>query len=166
MSEKSVIKAYNTPEEYIINQSVERQDALNHLRAVIKANLPNGFEETIQYNMVGYVVPHSIYPKGYHVNPKEPLPFLAFANQKGFIALYHIGIYADKNLQEWFEKSYSLLGIGKLDMGKSCIRFKNISKIPYELIGELCTKISVDEYIEIYEKIRLIDNVTQGRQTV
>jgi len=113
--------------------------------------LPEGFQETIQYGMIGYVVPHTLYPKGYHVNPKEPLPFIALANQKGYVAFYHLGIYADKLLHEWFAKSYELLNIGKLDMGKSCIRFKKIDKIPFDLVGELCSKLTVEEYIKAYE---------------
>ena len=90
----------------------------------------------------------------YHVNPKEPLPFMGFANQKGYIALYHMGIYTDRSLLDWFQKCYVDLNIGKLDMGKSCIRFKRIDKIPLELIGELCSKMSVDTYVRIYEANR------------
>lgn len=114
-------------------------------------NLPIGYEEIIQYGMIGYVVPHAIYPEGYNVNPKEPLPFIGLGNQKAYISLYHMGIYADRLLLEWFVKSYEELNIGKLDMGKSCIRFKKIDKIPLELIGELCSKMSVESYVSIYE---------------
>ena len=140
-----------TPEDYIKYQPIERQIALKSLRKTILDNLPSGFKEMIQYGMIGYVVPHEIYPMGYHVNSKEPLPFMALANQKGYIALYHMGIYADRSLLDWFKKSYEDLNIGKLDMGKSCIRFKRIDKIPLELIGELCSKLSVDTYVSIYE---------------
>jgi hypothetical protein len=149
--EKPVQSQIDTAESYIIIHPIERQEALEKLRQVIKINLPEGFQETIQYGMIGYVVPHTLYPKGYHVNPKEPLPFIALANQKGYIAFYHLGIYADKSLLDWFVKSYESLNIGKLDMGKSCIRFKKIDKIPLELIGELCSKLSVKDYIKIYE---------------
>ncbi len=141
-----------TPEDYINQQPLERQNALKELRQTILDNLPKGFQEVIQYGMIGYIVPHEIFPEGYHVNPKEPLPFLGLANQKGYIALYHLGIYADKMLMEWFVKTYEALNIGKLDMGKSCIRLKNMDKIPMELIGELCEKMSVEEYISVYEK--------------
>ena len=147
-------KLYNTPEEYVLNQPVERQEILEKMRQIIKSNLPAGFFETIQYGMISYVVPHVLYPAGYHVNPKEPLPFLALANQKGYIALYHMGIYINDAMMKWFTESYTGLNIGKLDMGKSCIRFKNMDKIPYELIGELCSKISVEEYLRLYERNR------------
>lgn len=141
-----------TPNDYIIQQPLERQTPLKELRQTILDNLPKGFKEVIQYGMIGYVVPHEIFPYGYHVNPKEPLPFMGLANHKGFIAIYHLGIYADKSLMEWFIKSYEALNIGKLDMGKSCIRLKKLNKIPLELIGELCRKMSVEDYISIYVK--------------
>jgi hypothetical protein len=149
--EKPEQRQIDTAESYIAIQPVERQVELEKLRQVIKINLPEGFQETIQYGMIGYVVPHTLYPKGYHVNPKEPLPFIALANQKGYIAFYHLGIYADKSMLDWFVKSYEALNIGKLDMGKSCIRYKKMDKIPLELIGELCSKLSVKDYIKIYE---------------
>ncbi|PKM85730.1 MAG: hypothetical protein CVU86_01355 [Firmicutes bacterium HGW-Firmicutes-11] len=152
-SEKASIY-YSTPEEYIKLQPQERQAALASLRQIIKSNLPIGFEETIQYGMIGFVVPHTIYPQGYRVDPKEPLPFLGLANQKGYIALYHMGLYADKPLMDWFVASYEALNIGKLDMGKSCIRFKKMEQIPYDLVGELCTKISVESYVHLYESNR------------
>lgn len=152
MAEEIKIEQLNTPEDYVKSQPLERREALDCLRQVIRMNLPEGFQETIQYGMIGYVVPHTLYPKGYHANPKEPLPYITLANQKGFIALYHLGIYADKALFEWFVKSYEALKIGKLDMGKSCIRFKKIDKVPFDLIGELCAKLSVEEYVYIYEE--------------
>jgi len=123
-----------------------------NLRKVILENLPKGFEETMSYGMVGYVVPHSIYPKGYHPNPKFPIPFMHLANQKNSINLYHNGIYADKKLLDWFLEKYPEHTSLKLDMGKSCVRFKKMDKIPYKLIGELISKISVEEWIDIYEK--------------
>jgi len=148
---KPVQKQIDTAESYIAIQPVERQAALEKLRQAIKMNLPEGFQETIQYGMIGYVVPHTLYPNGYHVNPKEPLPFIALANQKGHIALYHLGIYAEQSLLDWFIKSYEALSIGKLDMGKSCIRFKKMGNIPFDLVGQLCAKITVEAYIEMYE---------------
>lgn len=140
-----------TPEDYINQQPIERQEALNSLRQTILGSLPQGFQEVMQYGMIGYVVPHEIYPQGYHVNPKDPLPFIGLANQKGFIAIYHMGMYADKSLSEWFVTSYEGLHIGKLDMGKSCIRFKKIDKIPLSLISQLCSRMSVESYVNIYE---------------
>ena len=145
---------FKNPDEYIMMQIEERREYLSKIRSVINDNLPNGYEEGIQYGMISYFVPHSIYPSGYHVNHKEPLPFISLGNQKGHIALYHSGIYMDSELLNWFKMEYEKLDIGKLDMGKSCIRFKKMDKIPYELIGVLCTKISVDDFIKMYEKTR------------
>jgi hypothetical protein len=140
-----------SPEDYINQAPSERQTALTTLRQVIKNHLPKGFEEGIQYGMIGYYVPHHIYPDGYHCNPKEPLPFMSFASQKNSVNLYHSGIYAKPQLHDWFVTEYPKHCSRKLDMGKSCIRFKKIDDIPFDLIGELCTKLSVDEWIEIYE---------------
>jgi hypothetical protein len=145
------IKA-ETPEEYIEMIPEDRKEAIRLLRKVILENIPSGFQEVIGYGMIGYVVPHSIYPKGYHSTPKLPLPFINLASQKNFIALYHMGIYTRKELLTWFTEKYTEQTKLKLDMGKSCIRFKNIDKIPYELIGELVSKVSVSEWIYYYEK--------------
>jgi len=130
----------------------DRKPAFSRLRTVILENLPAGFEETISYKMPSYVVPHSIYPDGYHCDPEVPLPFISIASQMHFIGLYHMGIYADPKLLSWFQSAYTDLNIGKLDMGKSCIRMKRLENIPYNLIGELVGKISVESWIETYEK--------------
>lgn len=140
-----------TPEEYISQVPIERQDTLKKLRATISEHLPSGFEEGIQYNMIGYYVPHDLYPGGYHCTPKEPLPFMSFASQKNSINLYHSGIYAVPELNQWFVKEYPKHCKTKLDMGKSCIRFKKLDDIPFKLIGELCTKLTPQEWIDIYE---------------
>ncbi len=140
-----------TPEEYIAQIPEERKAIVEKLRVTIKDNLPKGFEEGINYKMLGYYVPHSKYPDGYHCNPKDPLPFMNVASQKNSINLYHSGIYAKKELYDWFVNEYPKHSKRKLDMGKSCIRFKKIEEIPYDLIAELCTKMTVDEWIEIYE---------------
>lgn len=145
-----VIKS-NSPEAYISQLPQERQKPLEKLRFIILKNLPKGFTEGMQYGMISYFVPHTIYPNGYHCKPSEPLPFLSFASQKNSINLYHLGIYANQNLYNWFVNEYPKHTNLKLDMGKSCIRFKKINKIPYDLIAALCTKISVDEWIKIYE---------------
>ena len=121
------------------------------LRNVILENLPAGYEETIVYNMIGYVVPHSLYPGGYHVNPEIPLPFINIASQKRFIAVYHMGIYADKSLLDWFKSEYPKYSKVKLDMGKSCIRFKKTDQIPFNLIAELVKKITPEAWIKTYE---------------
>jgi uncharacterized protein YdhG (YjbR/CyaY superfamily) len=138
--------------EYIDNLPDERKRVIKKLRKTVIDNLPKGFDEIINYGMIGYVVPHKIYPAGYHCNPKEPLPFLNIASQKNFVAIYHMGIYTDKKLLNWFVGEYSKHSSGKLDMGKSCIRFKNIEKIPYKLIGKLVRKITPNEWIKMYEK--------------
>ncbi|BFP40685.1 DUF1801 domain-containing protein [Flavobacteriaceae bacterium GF1] len=142
----------NTVEEYITKVPKERTAAISKLRDTVKNNLPKGFEEGISYKMIGYFVPHSIYPHGYHCDPKLPLPFINIASQKNFVALYHSGIYADKNLLDWFVGEYPKYVKTKLDMGKSCIRFKKVENIPYPLIGELCQKMTLEDWITLYEK--------------
>ncbi len=140
-----------TPEEYVSEIADDKHEAFIQLRKTILENLPRGFEEEMSYGMIGYVVPFSIYPKGYHTKDKLPLPFLALAAQKNFIALYHMGIYANQSLLKWFTEEYPKHSKLKLDMGKSCIRFKHVSQIPYALIGELVKKMEVDEWINLYE---------------
>jgi uncharacterized protein YdhG (YjbR/CyaY superfamily) len=141
-----------TVDEYFEKVPEERQEALQSLRKVILENIPGGFEEALSYGMPSYVVPHSLYPAGYHAKPEEPLPFISIASQKHFVAVYHMGVYAFPEILAWFKQEYPKHVKGKLDMGKSCIRFSNVKTIPYELIGELCTKISVREWIEAYEE--------------
>ena len=141
-----------TPEQYLSELPEDRKEAMLKLRNAIKENLPQGFEEVISYGMLGYVVPHSIYPSGYHCDPKLPLPFINLASQKNFIALYHMGIYANKNLESWFVSEYPKHVKTKLDIGKSCIRFKKMDDIPFDFIGELAAKLSVEDWISIYEK--------------
>lgn len=140
-----------SPDVYMNQLPAERRDPMDKLRNVILGNLPPGFSETINYGMIGYVVPHSVYSKGYHADPKQPLPFINIASQKNHIALYHMGLYNDKNLLDWFLKEYSKYSKTKPDMGKSCLRFKKPFLIPYPLIGELATKVSVEEWINRYE---------------
>jgi uncharacterized protein YdhG (YjbR/CyaY superfamily) len=142
-----------TPDEYIDSLPEDRKAAVKELRKVILKNLPKGFKECISYGMLGYVVPHSLYPKGYHCDPKLPLPFLAFASQKNFIAVYHMGIYGDPKLLKWFTDEYPKHCKAKLDMGKSCMRFKKPDQIPYKLIGELASKITPEKWVEVYEKL-------------
>ncbi|HMU47660.1 MAG TPA: DUF1801 domain-containing protein [Chitinophagaceae bacterium] len=143
-----------TPEAYIAELPEERQKAVAQLRKEIKKNLPKGFKEGMGYGMMGWSVPHSLYPSGYHCDPKQPLPFMSLASQKNYISVYHMGVYAENKLGQWFAKEYEKLNIGKLDMGKCCIRFKNIEKIPYKLIGELASKITPQEWINHYEKYK------------
>jgi hypothetical protein len=140
-----------TPTAYYESLPEDRKEPMRLLRETILSNLPKGFEESMGWGMVNFVVPHRLYPAGYHCDPKQPLPFIAIASQKNFIALYHMGIYAQPDLLNWFTASYAAQVPGKLDMGKSCIRFKKPAQIPYALIGELCTKMSPEEWIEVYE---------------
>lgn len=146
----------NTPvatvSEYLKNIPADQKEAFEKTRKSILATLPEGLEECISYNMLGYVVPHSAYPAGYHVTPELPLPFIALAYQKNSINLYHMGIYAKPELLEWFQSARKKRSKYKLDMGKSCIRMKHYNDIPYDLIEELVGKMSMKERIEIYEK--------------
>ena len=142
----------DSPEDYIVQLPEERQKVVSKIRQTLLENLPKGFEEQMSYGMLGYVVPHSKYPDGYHCDPKLPLPFINLASQKNYVALYHSGIYANAELYDWFVAEYPKHCKRKLDMGKSCIRFKAMDDIPYQLIGELCTKMTVDEWIALYEK--------------
>lgn len=142
-----------TPDDYFATVPDDRKKAMNELRKVIKKNLPKGFSESIGYGMVGWGVPHSLYPAGYHCDPKQPLPFIGLASQKNFIAVYHMGIYAHPETLKWFTAEYQKHSKTKLDMGKSCLRFKKPENIPFELIGELCTKITPKQWIEIYESV-------------
>ena len=137
--------------QYLELLPTDRQEALTKLITLAESNLPNGFEAIIQYKMPSFVVPKSIYPAGYHCTPTEPLPFISFASQKNFIAIYHMGLYSLPELYEWFVNEYPKHSKSKLDMGKSCIRFKKTHEIPYELLGELFTKMSPNQWVELYE---------------
>jgi hypothetical protein len=141
-----------TPEEYIISLPIDRQPAIIALRNTILAHIPKGFTERMIYGMIGYVVPHTVYPAGYYSNPKDPLPFMNIASQKNFVAVYHMGLYADEKLVKWFADEYAKVCKRKLDMGKGCIRLKKMDEIPVELVGELAGKITMKEWIAIYEK--------------
>lgn len=140
-----------TVEEYIQSVAPEKTESLLKIRETILNNLPKGYEETVSYSMLSYVVPHSIYPAGYHCNPQQALPFVALAAQKNSINLYHMGIYANQDLLNWFKTEYAKECSAKLDMGKSCIRFKKPQDIPYKLIAQLMKKISVKQWINMYE---------------
>ncbi|MDA9169324.1 DUF1801 domain-containing protein [Crocinitomicaceae bacterium] len=137
--------------EILSNVPHERVEPFNKLHETIVKNLPSGFEPAISYGGLGYVVPHSLYPDGYHCKPSEPLPFAGIASQKHTINFYHMGIYSDPKLLNWFVSEYPKHCNQKLDMGKSCIRFKKLDQIPYQLIGELMRKVSVNDWITTYE---------------
>lgn len=137
--------------DYIKEIPEDKSPYFIKLRDTILKNIPKGFEEGIGYGMIGYVVPHSLYPEGYHCDPKLPLPFVSIASQKNFIALYHMGIYANPKLLQWFVDEYPKHSKSKLDMGKSCIRFKKADQIPFDLIADLMQKITVEDWIKLYQ---------------
>ena len=139
-------------EDYLSKVPEERKGPMNALRDTINSNIPKGFEETMLYHMPAWVVPLSTYPAGYHTTPGEPLPFINIASQKNFVALYHMGVYADLDLLHWFQSEYPKHSATKLDMGKSCVRFKKPEAIPLELVGQLASKMTVERVIEIYEQ--------------
>jgi hypothetical protein len=146
-----MISTAATPEEFIAALPEDRKAAMKQLRGVIVKNIPKGFKETMAYGSLTWVVPHSLYPAGYHCDPKQPLPFVAIASQKNHIALYHMGIYAMPELLNWFTEAYPRHSTSKLDMGKSCTRFKKPEQLPFDLIGELMRKVTPEKWIEVYE---------------
>jgi hypothetical protein len=147
-----MISEAKTPAQYIKELPADRKEAVSELRNVVLKNIPKGFKEVMSYGMLGYVVPHEIYPSGYHCDPKLPLPFVCIASQKNFIAFYHMGLYGNPKLLKWFVEEYPKHSKSKLDMGKSCVRFKKPEHIPHKLIGELMKKVTVKDWIECYKK--------------
>ena len=141
-----------TPQEYFNNLPDDRRQAMTKLRNTIKKNLPKGFQEVMGYGMPGWVVPHKLYPAGYHCDPKQPLPFAGLASQKNYISFYHMGLYSDSDLLKWFEMEWPKNSSRKLDMGKCCVRFKNPNDIPYDLIGKLVSRMSPKDWVEYYSK--------------
>ena len=141
-----------TTSDYIAQLPAERQPVVQQMLELFRTHLPEGFEETINYGVIGFVVPKSIYPQGYHCDPTLPLPFIAIAAQKHFTALYHMGVYANPDIYEWFTHEYQQLQLGKLDMGKSCIRFKKAEKVPWKLLEKLAGKMTVEDWISLYER--------------
>lgn len=141
-----------TVKEILENVPPEMTEPFNKLHKVIVQNLPKGFEAAVSYGGLGYVVPHSVYPAGYHCKPVEPLPFAGIASRKNSINFYHMGLYTDPELMKWFVSEFPKYSKQKLDMGKSCVRFKKLDDIPYKLIAELMKKLSAKEWIEMYEK--------------
>lgn len=146
-----MVSTATSAQEYMDALPEERKVAIQQLRKDILKSIPKGFVEEISYGMIGYVVPHNIYKSGYHCNPSLPLPFMNIASQKNFIAIYHMGIFADEKLMNWFKEEYMKVCKGKLDMGKSCIRFKKMEDIPFKLIAELSQKMTPKQWIELYE---------------
>ena len=142
-----------TPDQYVEELPNDRKEVIQRLRTILNENLPVGYEEEISYGMIGYVVPYSIYPAGYAVKPKVPLPLINLASQKNHVALYHMAVYAVPGIAEWFQTEYPKHCKTKLDMGKGCIRLKKMDDIPYDLIGELARKVDVQTWIDTYEKV-------------
>ena len=143
----------NTPDEYVNSLPDDRKAAMQQLREAIAQHIDKDYAEQMSYGMIGYVVPHSIFPAGYHCDPKLPLGYMNIASQKNFIAVYHMGLYGSKKLMDWFLEEYPKHSSAKLDMGKSCIRFKKMDQIPYQLIGELAGKLSVKQWVTCYEEL-------------
>jgi hypothetical protein len=141
-----------TPEEYMATLPKNRKSAIEKLRQIMITNLPAGFEETMASGMIAYVVPHKLYSKGYHANPDQPLPFISIALQKNFIAIYHMGLYSNKKLLDWFKTEFAKASQRKLDMGKSCIRFRDTDQIPLDLISKLASKLTPQQWVKIYEE--------------
>ncbi len=143
----------SSPDQYFKQIPDERKNVMNQLRKEILSNLPKGFKEVMAYGMPSYVVPHDLYPSGYHCNSNEPLPFMSLASQKNHIAVYHMGLYMNQDLMKWYLSEFKKISDRKADIGKSCIRFKNANDVPIQLLGQLSKKMTVKTWIELYEKI-------------
>jgi len=137
-----------TPHEYISTLPDDRREFVEAIRKVVNDNLPKGFVEAMGYGMLGWAVPHALYPEGYHCDPKQPLSLAGLASQKGSVNFYHMGLYVNPSMLAWFQKEWSVQTTARLDMGKSCIRFKRLDQVPLKLLGELMTKFTVDQVME------------------
>jgi len=145
-SEATTVKAY------LAELPPDRRKAIAAVRAVMLKNLPKGYEEGIQYGMIGYYVPHSVYPPGYHCDPKQPLPFAGLASQKNHMAIYLMCVYSDPKQEAWFRKAWAKTG-KKLDMGKSCVRFRKIEDVALEVIGEVIRRVPAKKFIACFESV-------------
>jgi len=141
------------PAAYLASLPADRQAVVKRLRAALRKNLPRGFEETMSYGMLTWVVPHRLYPAGYHVDPEQPLPFVSLASQKQYVALYHMGLYAP-GLLAWFKAEWPRHTSAKLDLGKCCLRLRRLDDVPYDLVAELATKVTPAAWISQYERSR------------
>jgi hypothetical protein len=144
--------AAKTVDEYLASLPEDRRSAIGAVRNVILSNLPEGYAECIQYGMIAYVVPHSLYPAGYHCDPSKPLQYAALASQKNHMALYLMTVYGDPATEQWLRKAYAAAG-KKLDMGKSCVRFKKLENLPLEVIGQVIARVPVRAYIDRVEQL-------------
>lgn len=141
-----------TVEQYLAELPEDRRHAISAVREVILKNLPKGYEEGMQYGMIAYYVPHSIYPKGYHCDPKQPLTYAALASQKNYMSIYLMCEYGHTDNREKFVEAYKASG-KKLDMGKSCVRFKKLDDLPLEVIGDAIGRVPVDTYVSMVESV-------------
>ncbi|MCH7871081.1 MAG: DUF1801 domain-containing protein [Planctomycetes bacterium] len=141
-----------TVDEYLAELPADRRKAIKAVREVILKNLPKGYEEVMQSGAIGYVIPHSVYPPGYHCNPKQPLPFASIASQKNHMSIYLMGVYIDSDHEAWFREAWLKTG-KKLDMGKSCIRFKKLDDLPLKVIGQAIKKVPVKKFVAFYESV-------------
>ncbi len=153
-----------TVEDYLKSLPEDRRGAISAVRKVILTNLPRGYEECMSYGMIGYVVPHRIYPAGYHCNPKLPLPFAGLASQKNHMALYLMTVYGDPATENWFRKAWQAAG-KKLDMGKCCVRFKQLADVPLEVVGQAIARVPVENYIARIEKVLGATSKRAARKT-
>ena len=149
-------------DEYLNGLPEDRREAISAVRKVILANLPKGYEECMSYGMIGYVVPHSIYPKGYHCNPELPLPYANLGSQKGHMALHLMTVYGDSKTEQWFRKAWQATG-KKLDMGKACVRFRRLEDVPLEVVGQVIARTPVADYIARIESILSSPSVKRGK---
>ncbi len=141
-----------TVKQYLAELPAERRAAIKGVRAVIRKNLDPVFEEGMQYGMIGYFVPHKVYPPGYHCDPRQPLPFACLASQKNYMSLYLGSVYGNPKAEKWFHTAWAKTG-KKLDMGKSCVRFKKLDDLALEVIGESIRRVSAREFIKFYESV-------------
>lgn len=141
-----------TVDAYLKELPADRREALKAIRAVILKNLPKGYEEGMQYGMMGYYVPHSVYASGYHCDPSQPVPFASVASQKNHMALYLMCVYGDEKHRTWFIDAWKKSG-KKLDMGKSCVRFKKLEDVPLDVLGKAIARVPVKQYLAFYESV-------------
>jgi uncharacterized protein YdhG (YjbR/CyaY superfamily) len=147
-----VISDAKTVEAYLASLPPDRREAIQTVRATILKNLDAEYEEGMQYGMIGYYVPHRVYPAGYHCDPKQPLPFVCLASQKNYMSVYLGCVYSSSEMEKWFRREWAKSG-KKLDMGKSCIRFKKLDDLPVELIGQVVARVPPRKFIEFYEAV-------------
>jgi len=141
-----------TPKEYLESLPEDRRKAIREVRAAVNKGLPKGYKEGIQYGFIGWFVPHSLYPDGYHCAPEQPVPFAGLASQKNYMSLYLMCIYGDQRQRTWFEKEWKKTG-KKLSMGKACVRFKNVDDVPLDLITKAVGRVPVKKFLAHYESV-------------